>query len=149
MKTTKEAILFGKDMDLFAKNITDKMLPDFVKTVALELLRRVVLKTPVGNPSKWANPSSAPPGYVGGSARGNWQVQEFTIPNDIKTKIDKGGETTIAAGSNIILRTSGRAFIYIINNLPYIAVLEEGQHSKQAPEGMVAISMQEVAAAFS
>ncbi len=59
------------------------------------------------------------------------------------TGIDKNGQPTIAKGTNVILQADGLKDIYIMNNLPYARALEYG-HSKQAPAGVVRITLAEV-----
>ncbi|MEE4465532.1 hypothetical protein V2S84_25980, partial [Azotobacter chroococcum] len=48
-----------------------------VKKVGIDMLAKIVDRSPVGNPSLWQSPP--PPGYVGGRFRGNWQVT-FNAP---------------------------------------------------------------------
>lgn len=112
-----------------------------VRAIALAILRSVVLKSPVGDPSLWKHP--APAGYVGGHFRGNWFVQEDTSPQ-VTDKIDNDGDTTIKAGMQQIagFKIGGR--IYILNHLPYTQRLEYEGWSSQAPSGMVRITLAEI-----
>ncbi|QAY93648.1 hypothetical protein [Pseudomonas sp. ACM7] len=78
--------------------------------------------------------------YVGGRFRGNWQFS-IDIPADgVLDQIDPSGNVSIA-----VLRTQVQSLTigqtaYLVNNLPYAVPLEYG-HSKQAPGGMVRITL--------
>lgn len=129
---------------------TQDLVPEqaalFQKRVAFEVFRRVILKSPVGNPSLWANPGAAPPGYVGGRFRANWQI-DTRLNDDSTEDVDPGGGATIAAGlSNIeTQRIQPYGTIWIFNNVPYARRLEEGW-SSQAPSGVVGVTLTEIAA---
>ncbi|WP_426817673.1 hypothetical protein ACP3TC_04995 [Winslowiella sp. 2C04] len=86
----------------------------------------------------------APPGYTGGRFRGNWQVSFNQQAEGETGRIDKSGNTTIAAGNLVIEQFRvGMTSVYFCNNVPYAYPLEFG-HSKQAPGGMVRITAAEV-----
>lgn len=115
------------------------------RVYALEAMRRLVLKTPVDE----------------GRARGNWQVGEGA-PN---TTVDP--DATDPAGARVageltlaIAQASGLLPLYITNGLPYLPVLEFGGYpqreggtakvtpqgfSRQAPAGMIGVTVQELA----
>lgn len=86
----------------------------------------------------------APPGYTGGRFRGNWQVT-FNSPADGETgRIDKSGRMTVSMGNYVLEHFKvGMNAIYFTNNVPYAYPLEMG-HSKQAPNGMVGITAENV-----
>lgn len=96
------------------------------RLVAFELLRRIIIKTPVDT----------------GRARNNWQVtiNEPATGEKNDTQASASGVSTI---NNVLIGQT----IFITNNVPYIIFLEEGS-SGQAPAGMVDISLSEVAAIF-
>lgn len=127
----------------------EKTLPDqhlaIQKKIAIDLFSRIIEKNPVGNPDLWKNPESAPPGYVGGRSRGNWQVSTTTPKNNDVPNIDPEGSTTVALGLSAMATAKYGGTIWIYNNVRYITALEHG-HSKQAPAGMVAVSLAEIAA---
>ena len=96
------------------------------RLIGLKVLRGVVLKTPVDT----------------GRAMANWQLS-INIP---KTDVKKTTKNTAVADGNRTLKTIKLGEdIYITNNLPYIGRLERG-HSKQAPRGMVALTLAEIEA---
>lgn len=97
-----------------------------VRKVAGDALAKVVLRTPVDT----------------GRARANW-VTTYGNPSFVATaKVDKTGEGTILKGQGTIRRAPAGETIYIINSLPYAIPLEYG-HSKQAPAGMVRVTVTE------
>jgi len=118
------------------KRFVDHTLPEefivFHQKVSLEALKRIVLKTPVDT----------------GRLRGAWTVGLNSVPIEIPAP-DKNGGTTIQNGLSVIqsLRDA-YSIIYIANNLDYASYLEEGRRSKQAPEGMVAVTFVELEGIF-
>jgi hypothetical protein len=96
------------------------------RMIALEALKRIVLKTPVDT----------------GRARGNWQT---TINNPAVG--EKQSNTPIMDGSTVIGSLKSFGTIFIANNLVYILPLEHG-HSQQAPNGMVAVTIEELRSMF-
>lgn len=96
------------------------------RRIGLELISRIVKRTPVDT----------------GRARANWQLQ-FNEVNDAEVFEQDPVSAALSKLSNV----GGLGTIYIFNNVPYIEALERG-HSKQAPNGMVALSVAEVEAAF-
>jgi len=114
---------------------------EVVRQVSIDLLTRIVLRTPVGNPSLWKG--KPPAGYVGGRARANWAVSIGTSNHAVTDRMDKSGQPTIARGTATILSATSDAPIYIMNSLSYIRPLEYEGHSKQAPAGMARITVAE------
>ncbi|HEF8772049.1 TPA: hypothetical protein RG734_001024 [Providencia stuartii] len=90
----------------------------------------------------------APSGYTGGRFRGNWQVT-FDTPAEGETgRIDKSGNMTTSVGKYVLEQFKvGTTAIYFTNNVPYAYPLEMG-HSKQAPNGMIAITAENVGQFF-
>lgn len=117
------------------------------KKIALDLLAKIVLRNPVGNPDLWQNPDSAPPGYVGGRSRANWQVSvsQSEPGNEPLDTTDQSG--TVSRGIAAMAAAQPFSTIWIYNNVPYIVRLEYGW-SSQAPQGMVRLSLAEVEASI-
>ena len=112
-----------------------------VRGTALGMFSKIVLRTPVGKPSIWKRPNSAPAGYTGGRLRGNWQITLHNPALDTVDAIDKSGSSTISDGNNELMKVDGDMSIYFTNNLPYAKAVEDG-HSQQArPVGMVAATV--------
>jgi len=97
-----------------------------VRKIALEMFRRIILKSPV----------------LSGRFRGNWQLAIGSVPNGTLELDDKTGTATIAKGAATVMGINAGDTIYFANNLPYARRLEEG-YSQNAPNGMVALTIQE------
>lgn len=122
---------FERDLDKFAESIGVKT-ETVIKKIALQIFNGVVLKTPVDTGrarASWVigieRPVSSPKfsenQEFGPQEAMNYAFQELAELNEI------GPDSTV----------------FISNSLPYIEVLEDGS-SKQAPEGMVAVTLAEV-----
>ena len=116
-----------------------ELLEDFGET-ALAITRNLIFGSPVGNPSLWQNPASAPPGYVGGHFRRNWLVSIGGFVDTTVEGEDPTGASTLAAARDQIQRYArGRRIgpnLVIQNNVPYANKLAQG-HSTQATIGWV------------
>jgi hypothetical protein len=78
--------------------------------------------------------------YVGGRFRGNWQFSIDSPADGVLDQIDPSGNVSIAVlRAQVQSLTIGQT-AYLVNNLPYAVPLEYG-HSKQAPGGMVRITL--------
>ena len=105
---------------------------------AFAIVRNLIFRSPVGNPTRWKNPDSAPAGYVGGHFRRNWLVSIGTVNTAEIEGVDRSGAPTLAAAlEKIRSAEKARASTLIIqNNVPYANRLALG-HSKVAPAGWV------------
>jgi hypothetical protein len=132
---------FSRQLAEFAERA--KAAPELVvRKAATDLLTRIVMRTPVGNPSLW---KGAPPaGYVGGRARASWGVGLNQVDAAVSVSVtDKDGQTTILHGVSKIANYKAGDSIFIISRLPYITALEYGHSRVQAPQGMVRVSVTE------
>ena len=122
---------FELELDDFLKNRLPQQQLVFVKKISLELLKKLVKKSPVDT----------------GRFRGNWFVAldfpDRTISDD--TDKTKTGRKTISRGRRVIEALQAGHKVIISNNLPYAVMLEYGW-SNQAPQGVVAVSLEEVRA---
>jgi hypothetical protein len=119
---------------------TNRKLTQVGRKVALELFRRVIYKTPVDS----------------GRARANWQVTIGAQASGTVEFDDTNGGATMSRATAASAGFKAGDTIYLTNNLPYIRKLEEGGYpdgpktvggfSRQAPAGMVALTVQEFAA---
>ena len=129
---------FSGGVDAFARHAGANM-DRMVRRVVLEIGTRIVEKSPVGDADYWTSP--APPGYVGGRFRANWQYKFGYVPSGTIDAVSPSGSISIDSLSNVLVGpTSGVHFI--ANNLPYAKRLENGW-SRQAPRGMVALTLVE------
>lgn len=122
---------FNKEIDAFTRDLVPAEVVKLQKKLVLEALQRIVKKTPVDT----------------GRARGNWQT---TIGESAETAIevlDPDGGETIAKGLAAIGQLPPYSIVWISNNVNYIEFLEGGS-SKQAPAGMVALTVEELRAMF-
>ncbi len=115
---------FALNISKFAKEIPEELIVDNLKSIVIDLMERIVPRTPIKT----------------GRARHNWRVAIGKIPSTELLIPDPVGVAKVVV--NQIKSTT--TAVYIVNNVPYIGFLEDG-HSKQAPLGMVAISFEEVA----
>lgn len=97
-----------------------------VRKIALDMFARVIMKSPVDT----------------GRFKGNWQCAIGSVPAGTVALDDKGGTATIAKVTAAALGVKAGDVIYLVNNLEYARALEYG-HSKQAPAGMVRLTISE------
>lgn len=115
-----------------------------IQKTAIDMLSQIIDRSPVGNPELWASNQKGPEGYVGGRFRANWQVT-FNAPaaNEINA-IDPSGGATLQAGTALLMAFNSSArSIFIMNNVPYAHSIEYGHSGKQAPAGVVRITVAE------
>lgn len=101
----------------------------FHQQVVAELFKRIVLRTPVDT----------------GRARGNWQIEIGGPAQGILDVVDKSGDGTILKEISKLDDIPPFSLVHISNNLEYISYLEHEKRSPQHPEGMVEISLTEMA----
>ncbi len=132
-----------KDISQLITDVAQKYnrgIDEVVEDVAVSLSQRIIERTPVGQPSTWQNPNSAPPGYVGGRARANW-FPTIGTPSDDTTDSTSTNESASRI-TGIKEQIAGNVY-YLTNNLPYIRRLEYDNWSQQAPRGMVRVTLRE------
>jgi hypothetical protein len=132
-----------RDISKLATQVAAKYnrgIDEVVEDVAVSLSLKIIERTPVGQPSTWQNPSGAPPGYVGGRARANW-FPTIGQPSDDTTESTNTNESASRI-TGIKEQIAGNVY-YLTNNLPYIRRLEYDNWSKQAPRGMVRVTLRE------
>jgi len=130
---------FTLDLQLFAKRAGVKA-DLLVKRVVAGVAESLIMRSPVGDASYWKSPP--PKGYTGGRFRGNWdygfnapQSQQFEV-------IDKTGSlSTSRIAAKMKAGQMAGHIHYITNSLPYAIRLEDGW-SRQAPNGMVSLTVQ-------
>lgn len=122
---------FSLDIERWAAK-TEARMDLTVRYLSLELLRRLVLRSPVDT----------------GRFRANWQVDIGQAPEGTLETTDKGGASTVSRGDTKLAAVQAGQSVFLVNNLPYAQVLEDGS-SSQAPQGMVAITVQEFNEALS
>ncbi len=122
---------FNADIKKFAREVAPEEAVQVQRKIALEALKRLVMKTPVKT----------------GRARANWQVGINTDPEGWLETFDKEGGPTINSGAAQILGMPlGTCFI--TNNVNYIEELEHGKSKIQAPHGMLIVTVEELRRLF-
>jgi hypothetical protein len=112
------------DLEAFAKAI-DVDLGIATEKISRDLHERIVERTPVDT----------------GRAKASWDVAVGAPGGSVPPE---GKESYSPAGFGAPL-IDGTAPVFIVSNIPYIEALENG-HSKQAPQGMIALSVAETVA---
>lgn len=118
---------FNFDVSKFVDK-TSKTADAEVRKICLDLLTGIVLKTPVDT----------------GRARGNWFTSIGSPTAKVTVSTDPSGSSTISSGLSAISKATGNV-LWITNNLPYIYRLEFEGWSKQAPAGMVRVTINDIA----
>jgi Bacteriophage HK97-gp10, putative tail-component len=115
---------FSLDIRKFAEKAGAKA--DFVvKKTIFDLFSEIVMRTPVDT----------------GRLRANWQIGVNQAPGAAYDWVDKDGSATLQIAQQMLDTAKGIGdTYYIVNNLVYAIPIEYG-HSKQAPAGMVRVSV--------
>ncbi|WP_321991527.1 hypothetical protein [Marispirochaeta aestuarii] len=142
---------FAIDIQQFGKDAINQV--DVIRRkIALEVFSGVVLKTPVDS----------------GRARGNWQSSVGALATSEVERVDKGGRAAVSEAERVINSSRITDSVFLSNNVPYIFSLEYGGYpkvvkrgsrkrgkrkgyevrsvggfSKQAPAGMVQVTLAE------
>lgn len=131
MPRGKSAREFAIDLRRFGE-LTEEKATLIFRKIALDLDRAIVLSTPVDT----------------GRARGNWFPSLGSPSNAVDPNAqDKSGGAAIARAVGTVSGAKYGMVIWFTNNLPYILPLENGW-SRQAPQGMVDINLNAVAAQY-
>lgn len=112
-----------------------------VRAAGLEMLKRVIDRSPVGDPSMWKAP--APKGYVGGRFKANWQVGIGNIDYSNSAVPDKSGSSAMTRGTSSITGFSMGARVFLTNSVPYAHRIEYNAWSNQASAGVVRLTVLE------
>lgn len=127
---------FDKQLREFGEVYVPKMHNQLIRKLALDILQRIVLRTPVDT----------------GRARANWMVAVNKVPVGTieidNLSREQATNFAMSKGIPIIENAKEYSSISLANNLPYIGVLEFDGHSKQAPDGMVRVTLSEIQSIF-
>jgi len=131
MPRGKSAREFAIDLRKFG-DVTREQAELIFRKITLDLDTRIVLGTPVDT----------------GRARGNWFPSINTPSNEIDLDAaDKTGAEASGRLNSVVAGAKYGSVVWFTNNLPYILPLENGS-SQQAPQGMVDLNLNAVAAQF-
>ena len=104
----------------------------FHKQVCLEVLKRIIYRTPVDT----------------GRARGNWQTEIGRVASgvlDVEGDEDSMASFAMSNGITKLADIPAFSVVHITNNVAYLYYLEYDRRSPQHPEGMVEITLTEMA----
>lgn len=119
---------FSLDLSRFAKKAGVEMKL-VIQKISMEAFKRIIYRTPVDT----------------GRARANWGCTIGKPRTGVQVEsTDKSGSTTTAAMVATVQQFNGDGSTFLVNNLPYIHELENGS-STQSPQGMVSVTMAEMA----
>jgi hypothetical protein len=111
-------------------NNTRQKVNRTIREIVFGLDHALDKNSPVGQKRLWQHPNSAPPGYIGGHFRANWQFGVDFMPiNEIEGTNYQGNVERHKA--QMPQDATGHIY-YLVNNTPYAQALENG-HSTQAP----------------
>ena len=134
------------NIDKIMNAITNKA-DILVKRVVEEVMDAIhEIPVPIGDPSLWKRPNNAPPGYVGGHFKKNWQLK---IDSESISEIEGHDYQGVLESekAKIPTKAANVKYYYYANPTPYAYDLEYGRygvpHSSQAPNGMVRLTAQE------
>lgn len=122
---------------LVLKNQMDKNAKDVVITMA----NRVSDRTPLGRPELWT-PPVRPKGYKEGHLINNWQITLSKDVNEIPG-VDPGRTKSKARMKSFVEKSKVGGVYWVSNKTPYSIPIEEGHSRKQAPFGMMRLTMME------
>lgn len=117
------------------------MMQAVTKEALMEVGRRVVDRSPVGDPHTW-HPPKWPKDYVPGLFKNNWQVGIDNIPFGQFNTPDATGSGSLERLSHLGRWQVGHIY-YFVNNVKYALYLEKGWSYLQAPFGMVGLTVME------
>lgn len=120
---------FDRALKALEREFPEKQMVLVVKKIAFEALLRLIEKTPVKT----------------GRAQGGWSIEIGTIA----VKGEHGNAAAALAAGAVKIGSIKKPYIkvFILNAVEYIIYLEEGS-SGQAPEGMVAVTYEELKQMF-
>ena len=119
---------FSIDLTRWGNSLEKEQAPKFIRKIALDLLKKITVKSPVKT----------------GRFKANWMTG---IGGADETTTESTVDDAVMRGSIILSAYRDLKQIHISNNLPYAAALEHG-HSMQAPLGVAEISVAEIEAHF-
>ena len=119
---------FSIDLTRWGNSLEKEQAPKFIRKIALDLLKKITVKSPVKT----------------GRFKANWMTG---IGGADETTTESTVDDAVMRGAIVLSAYRDLKQIHISNNLPYAAALEHG-HSMQAPLGVAEISVAEIEAHF-
>jgi hypothetical protein len=107
-----------------------------ITRAASQVYKEIVDRTPVGRPELWSSP--APDGYKPGDLRKAWEIDWGM--GYIHATATYSGKLGSVSGANFYVLGKD---IWVRNQLDYAYAVEYGWSRKQAPQGMMRISIKQ------
>jgi hypothetical protein len=147
---------FALDLTKFVKDDVASAVVKVHKQITLDILARLVNKSPVGNPSRWKvnlyglkkkSKQRKFKGYIGGTFRGFWQTYAGSDPGTGSPPPPEGTRPRSASEARSAGAAAVRGLVpfsttHIVNGLPYAERLNTGW-SSQAPAGFFELAIAE------
>lgn len=145
-KANADAQYMRETHNLFAAAINASIAADPASFTRSGNLRKGVRRAKIKSAKSLAKefPFRAGKGYVGGRLRANWFVTIGTASTATTDQVDPSGAQAIAAAQAALSSFKAGSDIFIVNNLPYAVPIEYGHSTKQAPAGVVRVTLAEV-----
>ncbi len=106
----------------------------------LEMYKKIIDRTPVGDPSLWKWPAHSD--YTPGTLRASWQLSFNGQQRSTAGRFASASQTLEGYGLSLKVGSSSKQFATISNPQPYAQRVESGW-STQAPEGMMRVTVSE------
>ena len=123
-----DAKKFSFDLTRWGVSLEKEQAPKFIRKIALDLLKKITVKSPVKT----------------GRFKANWMTG---IGGADETTTESTVDDAVMRGAIILSAYRDLKQIHLSNNLSYAAALEHGR-SMQAPLGVAEISVEEIEAHF-
>lgn len=124
------------------QQITLDACSKIVNATALQMYKKIVDRTPVGNPLLW-HPPKAPKDYVPGTLKASWQISFSGQQRNIQGQYSTAQQIIQGYGLSLKINDTDRnKSITISNPQPYAQAIETGW-STQAPAGMMRVTVAE------
>lgn len=130
---------FTQQLEAFAGKAKHRA-DEAVGAIVIGIAARLDERSPVGDGKYWLSPP--PAGYVGGHFRANWQLSIGAPSTTEIAGVDPTGRETQGRILEAIPDDAAGKVYFISNNVPYAQRIEEG-HSRQAPQGLVGLTLLE------
>ncbi len=112
-----------------------------INSTVVEMYKKIVDRTPVGDPSLWHYPAHAD--YIPGHLKASWTINFNNIQRNDAGQFASGSQVVEGHGLSLSVTNPGNQTVAISNNTVYAQRIEYGSWSTQAPSGMMRITVSE------
>lgn len=124
------------------QKITLKAVDKTIGQASQQLFDRIVQRTPVGDPSLWSWPAHSD--YTPGTLKAGWQITNTTASRGDSGRFQS--DAGVLSNYGLMAKIGGannKVYATIYNEVPYAQRVENGWSTKQAPQGMMRVSIME------